>query len=64
LAVAGLTQIDVSHPSVSDVRNVAIARLICERSTMSKGWLAERLLRRSAANVSQQLRRGGDGPGR
>jgi len=41
----------------SDARKVAIARVIRQRTTVSMSWLAERLAMRSAANVSQQLRR-------
>jgi len=41
----------------SDARKVAIARVIRHRTTVSMGWLAEHLAMRSAANVSQQIRR-------
>ena len=61
LAAAGLTQDEVGRLPGSDARKVAIARLIWEGTTMSQGWVSERLQMGSAANVSQQLRRGRDG---
>ncbi len=41
----------------SDGRKVEIARVIWEMTTVSQSWLAQNLGMRSAANVSQQLRR-------
>ena len=41
----------------SDSRKVAIARVIRQRTTVSMTWIAEQLSMRSAANVSQQIRR-------
>ncbi len=41
----------------NDPRKVAIAQAIRRQTTVSNGWLAERLAMRSAANVSQILRR-------
>jgi putative transposase len=41
----------------NDARKVAIAVAIRSQTTVSNGWLAERLSMRSAANVSQILRR-------
>jgi REP element-mobilizing transposase RayT len=41
----------------SDVRKVAIARAIWQQTVVPQEWLAQRLSMRSAANVSQQLRR-------
>jgi len=43
-------------------RKVALARLLWLGTTVSQVWLAERLAMRSAANVSQQLRRVGTEP--
>jgi hypothetical protein len=43
--------------SGADPRKVAIARAIWEQTVVPQKWLAERLGMRSAANVSQQLRR-------
>ena len=41
----------------SDPRKIALAQLLWRRMTVSQVWLAERLAMRSAANVSQILRR-------
>ena len=41
----------------SDPRKLALADLLWRHCTVSQGWLAEHLHMRSAANVSQQLRR-------
>jgi hypothetical protein len=41
----------------SDERKVAIAESIHRNTTVSQGWISERLRMKSAANVSQQLGR-------
>jgi hypothetical protein len=41
----------------SDPRKLALAELLWKRTTVSQEWIAEKLAMRSAANVSQQLRR-------
>jgi len=41
----------------SDARKVALASLLLERTVARQSWIAERLSMRSAANVSQQVRR-------
>jgi putative transposase len=41
----------------SDPRKLALAELLWKRTTVSQEWIAENLSMRSAANVSQQLRR-------
>ena len=41
----------------SDVRKTALASLLLERTVARQTWIAERLVMRSAANVSQQVRR-------
>jgi len=41
----------------SDPRKVSLAELLWSRSTVTQEWLAEKLQMRSAANVSQLLRR-------
>jgi hypothetical protein len=41
----------------SDPRKVLLADLLWRRTVVSQEWLAERLAMKSAANVSQQLRR-------
>ena len=57
LAAAGLTAGELKRSPGSDPRKVALARLLWERTTVSQGWIAERLRMGSAANVSQQIRR-------
>jgi putative transposase len=41
----------------SDPRKVLLADLLWRRTVVSQEWLAEKLRMRSAANVSQQMRR-------
>jgi hypothetical protein len=41
----------------SDPRKIALVQLLWRRTTVSQVWLSERLAMRSAANVSQLLRR-------
>ncbi len=62
LAAAGLNEKELAATSGSDPRKVALARLLWRGTTVSQVWLAERLAMRSAANVSQQLRRVGTKP--
>jgi REP-associated tyrosine transposase len=57
LAAAGLDRVDLSRLKGSDPRKVALAELLWKQTTVSQEWLAERLKMRSAANVSQLLRR-------
>ncbi len=57
LAAAGLNRADLSRLKGSDPRKVALAELLWKQTTVSQEWLAERLKMRSAANVSQLLRR-------
>jgi putative transposase len=57
LRAAGLTPDEVRNSSGSDPRKLALAELLWKRTTVSQAWIAERLGMRSAANVSQQLRR-------
>ncbi|MGA3171316.1 MAG: transposase [Chthoniobacteraceae bacterium] len=57
LEAAGLRPGELKGLKGSDVRKVAIARVIHQQTTVNLPWLAERLSMRSAANVSQQLRR-------
>jgi hypothetical protein len=57
LQAAGLDWRNLQRLSGSDARKVAIARAIWEQTVLPQTWLAERLRMRSAANVSQQLRR-------
>ena len=55
--VAGLKEEDWADLSGADVRKVALAQLVWQRTTVSQSWIAERLCMSSAANVSQQIRR-------
>ena len=57
LEKAGLGEADLQQSPGSEIRKVAIARTIWESTTVSQSWLATHLGMRSAANVSQQLRR-------
>jgi hypothetical protein len=58
LWAAGLTESDLAGLPGSDARKVALAGLLWRGTTVTRAWIAERLRMRSAANVSQQLRRG------
>ena len=57
LAAAGLHKEVLSRLAGSDVRKVALANLLLERTVARQSWIAEHLVMRSAANVSQQVRR-------
>ncbi|MEI9897069.1 MAG: transposase [Chthoniobacter sp.] len=57
LAAAGLAEDALAGLPGSDPRKVQIARGVREQTTVSMSWIAERLHMRSAANVSQILRR-------
>jgi putative transposase len=57
LAAAGLSPGELATLKGSDPRKLALARLLWRKTTVSQSWLAEKLHLRSAANVSQQLRR-------
>jgi REP element-mobilizing transposase RayT len=57
LVAAGLTDEGLDGLSGSDVRKVALASLLLERTVARQSWIAERLVMHSAANVSQQVRR-------
>ena len=54
---AGLGTNELEGLPGGDPRKVALAKLVRERTVASCGWLAARLKMRSAANVSQTLRR-------
>jgi hypothetical protein len=62
LAAARLDEKELAAIPGSDPRKIALARLLWRGTTVSQVWLAERLAMRSAANVSQQLRRVGTEP--
>ena len=57
LAAAQLEEAVLVALPGSDVRKTALASLLLERTMARQTWIAERLAMRSAANVSQQVRR-------
>lgn len=57
LKAAGLKRAEMGRLKGSDVRKLLLADLLWRRTTVSQEWLAEALAMKSAANVSQQLRR-------
>jgi hypothetical protein len=57
LKAAGLMARDLPGLKGSDPRKLALAELLWKQTTVSQEWIAEKLSMRSAANVSQQLRR-------
>ena len=57
LEAGGLDRAALSRLKGSDPRKVVLAELLWKRTTVSQEWLAEELQMRSAANVSQLLRR-------
>ena len=57
LKAAGIKAADLENVKGSDARKVLLAELLWRRTVVSQEWLAEKLRMRSAANVSQQLRR-------
>jgi hypothetical protein len=57
LKAAGLELEDLGGLKGTDPRKLALAELLWKRTTVTQEWIADRLSMRSAANVSQQLRR-------
>lgn len=57
LAAAGLAAKDLPGLKGSDPRKLLLADVLWRRTVVSQEWLAEKLAMKSAANVSQQLRR-------
>jgi putative transposase len=57
LEAAGLTKEDLAKSPGSEVRKVAIARVIWDRTTVGMPWISEQLAMRSAGNASAQIRR-------
>jgi hypothetical protein len=57
LRAAGVNAADLVRSNGSDPRKLALAKLLWTRTTVSQDWIAQKLSMRSAANVSQQLRR-------
>jgi putative transposase len=57
LKAGGLKPGSLAQVKGSDPRKVLLADLLWRRTVVSQEWLAEKLAMKSAANVSQQLRR-------
>ena len=57
LKAGGLKASELRTLKGSDPRKLLLADLLWRRTTVSQEWLAEKLAMKSAANVSQQLRR-------
>ena len=57
LRAGGLNPGCLSKVKGSDPRKVLLADLLWRRTVVSQEWSAEKLAMKSAANVSQQLRR-------
>jgi putative transposase len=57
IKAAGLRMKELARLPGGDPRKVALGKLVREKTVASCGWLAARLKMRSAANVSQTLRR-------
>ena len=57
LAAAGLERTGLGHLSGSEIRKVALADLVLSKTCVRQSWIADQLKMRSAANVSQQVRR-------
>ncbi len=57
LKAAGIKASDLGRWKGSDVRKVLLAEMLWERTVVTQTWLAQKLSMKSAANVSQQLRR-------
>jgi putative transposase len=53
----GLGASEIAEAKGSDPRKVAVARVLATRTTVSQQWIAQALGMKSAANVSQQVRR-------
>jgi hypothetical protein len=57
LKAAGIKAAELESVKGADARKVLLADLLWRRTVVSQEWLAEKLRMRSAANVSQQMRR-------
>ncbi len=57
LVAAGLREQELAKLPANEKRKVELARVIWQRTTVSQGWIAERLKIRQAANVSLALHR-------
>ncbi|TDU71184.1 REP element-mobilizing transposase RayT [Prosthecobacter fusiformis] len=57
LKAAGLKPGDLERLKGSDPRKLMLAHLLWKKTTVTQQWIAENLAMKTAANVSQQLRR-------
>jgi putative transposase len=57
MATLGLREKDLKLTRAGDARKVSLAWAIARSTTVSQSWIAQRLSMKSAANVSQQIRR-------
>ena len=57
LAAAGLKTAELDKLAANERRKVAVARVIWRQTTVSQGWIAEKLGMKNAANVSLSLHR-------
>ena len=58
LIAAGLEEASLKSIPGSDPRKIALATLLVDQTVARQSWIADRLVMCSAANVSQQVRRG------
>ena len=57
LKASGLSREELKTLTGGDARKVAIAEQLWKRTTVSRGWIAEKLSMKSAANVGAAMRR-------
>lgn len=57
MLAAGLEEGDLEKLTANEERKVAIARVVWRKTTVSQGWIAEKLQMRNAATVSLALHR-------
>lgn len=57
MAAAKLTEADLKALPGSEIRKVAVAKVVWECTSVGLPWIAERLHMRSRVNASQQIRR-------
>ena len=57
LKMLGLSEARLKATKGSEPRKVSLAWAVARSTTLSQTWIADRLHMRSAANVSQQVRR-------
>lgn len=57
LKLAGMTKAELAKTKGADARKALIAKVLWDNTTVSQGWIAERLHMKSAANVGMVVRR-------